>query len=128
VHDVSGLYLVACDNDPAKEGIKLIEPSVAAADAHPKAPPPGVKHSRVTSLPAREPKNGLWFKALRVPGSENGRNPDRFAIAAFPAKYQKGQMTFIVNEEGTQWKKDLGGLGIDVWPNDPPASGWQKMD
>ena len=55
-----------------------------------------------------------------------------FAFVAYPAEYRSsGVMTFIVNEDGVAYQKDLGGK-TDVLGNAMkeynPNSGWQKAE
>src|SRR5208282_3108278 len=62
----------------------------------------------------------------------SGKMTDGFAFVAYPAEYRSsGVMTFIVNEDGVVYQKDLG------WKTDAlakamkeynPGSGWQKAE
>lgn len=122
VGDVAGLYYLT---HSSSQQLRMIEISVALADANPK--PTG---RWTASLPlVTRPKAGYWFKALPVEGAVDGRHPDRFAFAAYPDKYgEKHILTFILNQDGDMWLKDLGGRVIGAWPKDPSAEGWTKMD
>jgi len=142
--DVAGLYglkpAVGADTEATagKAGEsgkvnKLIEPSLAKADttedrwAYP-----------VLEITEPEPKSGYFFSALKqgelggkvvTYHTGDGRNADMFGFVAYPAEYGvTGKMTFIVNEDNTIWQKDCGGEDIDVFPANPPAAGWRKMD
>ena len=54
-----------------------------------------------------------------------GRHPERFGIVLFPEEYgESGFLTFLVDETGDKWSKDLGGAEIDTFPADPAGSGW----
>lgn len=66
-----------------------------------------------------EPFHGYYFKILKAQGKHangsafdyivNGRMIMGFALVAYPAKYgSSGIMTFIVNQEGKIYEKDLG--------------------
>lgn len=68
---------------------------------------------------APEPYNGYYFKILtrqggHAPGGKysyviNGRMIAGFALVAWPAEYgESGIMTFIVNQQGRVYQKDLG--------------------
>ncbi len=55
-----------------------------------------------------------------------------FAFVAYPAEYRSsGVMTFIVNEDGVEYQKDLG-RKTDILANAMkeynPNSGWQKAE
>lgn len=67
-----------------------------------------------------EPFHGYYFKILKGQGEHanggafdyviDGKMVLGFALAAYPAKYgASGIMTFIVNQEGVIYEKDLGG-------------------
>lgn len=72
------------------------------------------------SLPANvQPKAGYFFKVLRGQGSnapggsksyiENGNQTKGYALVAWPAAYdESGRNTFIMNNTGTVYQKDLG--------------------
>jgi len=85
----------------------------------------------VTETFTPQPKAGYWFSMIPLmhdgkPYAENRRN--HYAICAFPADYgNSGQVTFIINEEGTVYSMDFGeGKPIKKWPgSDPIAEGWE---
>ena len=129
VGDVSRLYYLESRN----ETIKLIERSVANADGAPKG-----------SLDDPGPKAGYLYAAIPLEGTGapydrgGGRNPEKYAFCAYPAKYQPkawhrnslsiNDETFIINEDNVIWKKDIGGAAVRQWPKDPLAEGWSKLD
>jgi hypothetical protein len=131
--DVSGLY--GGLSVGSTEMIKLIEVSVAGADAAPTgalelgaAGPGQVAQSRY-AVPA--PKWGYFYRALRHSDEPPGRpDPDRFAFCAFPEDYPRhGRFTFVIDERNTLFKKDLGhDRGVDVFPADPLKDGWDRLD
>ena len=69
--------------------------------------------------PAHEPFHGYYFKILtrqgkHAPGGKynyviNGNMIGGFALVAWPAEYgESGIMTFMVNQQGRVYQKDLG--------------------
>jgi hypothetical protein len=137
VADVSGLYRI----DPGVP-LRLIERSIATADARPSVPvdKEGTVHgSKLIGLEKPMPKDGYWFAAIEKYENEKGgatpydegkgRNPKRFGICAYPAEHGKtGIFTFLINESYTVWKKDTGGKSVDLLPADLKKSGWIKQD
>ena len=62
----------------------------------------------------------------------NGKMTEGFAFVAYPAEYRSsGVMTFMVNEDGVVYEKDLGKktdvLGKAMKQYDP-GPGWQKAE
>ena len=144
VKDVAGFYGIvgatgsSTECHPAKEGettlIKLIEPSMAAADTT-------EGRWEYPALNAKEPEasSGYFVAALKkykLDGEEGkydsgaGRNSDMFGFVAYPETYGvTGRLTFIVNEDNVVWSKDLGPGGeVDTFPASPAAEGWSKVD
>jgi hypothetical protein len=125
--DVSGLY--GARPAATEEMIKLIEISVAGADAAPLDGGP--------ALVARDqyvvfaPKAGYWYRAL----CHDDEDPDaldrqRFAACAYPAFYPKsGRRTYILGEGHTIYQRDTGGRPPDVFP-DPESlkRDWAPLD
>lgn len=132
--DVKGLYFIAAGT-PTPSPIRLIEISVAAADAR-MNPDAGYSASNpaATVLPS-SPKSGYWYTHLtnyeEPKGTTNNaygaRNTDRFGYLAFPNAYgSSGRLVFIVNEGGTMFKKDPGSSSAVV--TTLPASGVDDTD
>lgn len=80
---------------------------------------------------SREPYYGYYYRILLEPNSSTNGNGG-FAVLAFPADYRSsGVMTFILEQDGTAYEKDLG-------PNTPdaaehvassaPDNSWSKVD
>lgn len=118
--DICGLYVIEGEDGTP---IKLVEIAMARADAHPV--------SDTTLLEGMKPTvGGYYFASLHPPGEKNGRHPSRFAACSYPVEYGvNGVSTFIINEENTIFRKDLGRSGgIDHYPDDPVAEGWTKLD
>jgi len=108
--DVAGLYTVRDQ--------KLIELSLAAADARPTEP--------IERFASRSPKAGYLYRALLHEG-ESVPGPDRFAFAAFPESPAAGPLTFIIDERGVVWKKARPGAVL-FFPADPVRAGWTRME
>ncbi|HUR38122.1 MAG TPA: DUF2950 family protein [Planctomycetota bacterium] len=118
--DIAGLYALAPGGGPA---IRLIELSVAAADDRP------VLSIAPYAKPA--PKSGYWYRALRHADEAVLDANLRFAAECHPADYPKsGRWTFIVDENNTVFRADLGhGRGIEVYPTDDELRAkWSKLD
>jgi hypothetical protein len=132
--DIAGLYGL-CDRT-SPEMIKLVEISVAGADSHaldPGATPPAPgKMAGQAYYATRYPKAGYWFRAIRHADEKDTVDAySRFAACAYPANYPNtGRLTFIVDENNTIYKRDLGRPGgIDVFPTDEELKlQWAKID
>jgi len=84
-----------------------------------------------------DPFKGYFFEILtrqgpNPPGGEydyivNGNMIAGFALVAFPAEYgESGVMTFVVNQQGTVFQKDIGPFpGMDRYD---PDSSWSAVD
>ena len=79
----------------------------------------GYRMERKGQDSTREPFHGYFFKILtrqgkHAPGGKynyiiNGHMIGGFALVAWPAEYgESGIMTFIVNQQGRVYQKDLG--------------------
>lgn len=91
---------------------------------------------------AGQPFHGYYYRILSAQGASapggaksylrDGRMTGGFALIAWPAKYgDSGVMSFIVNQDGVVYEKDLGAttatVAAAVKAFDPGA-GWQKAD
>jgi hypothetical protein len=116
-HD--GLYWASLPGEPESP----LGP--AFADASPRAPYHGYVYRILTAQgPAA---NGGAKSYLR-----NGRMTEGFALIAWPAKYgDTGVMSFIVNQDGVVYEKDLGPNTAAVAPSirafDPDPS-WRRSE
>jgi Protein of unknown function (DUF2950) len=123
-----GLYWKTGDNDPASP----IGPQVAAAASEGYAMQQG--HST--------PFHGYYFRMLTRQGPAakggardyvvGGQLTRGFAFVAYPAEYRNsGVMTFIVNQDGVVFEKDLGQdtekLGAAMSEYNPDAT-WDRQD
>ena len=91
--------------------------------------------------PDRKPLHGYYFRMLTEQGpkatggalsyTENGKLVHGFAFVAFPAKYRSsGVQTFVVNEHGRVYEKDLGQLtqqAAKSMKTYNPDSTWTRM-
>ncbi len=119
---------------------KLIEPSLADADAAP-VNAPGIVPAAANPVP----KAGYLFKVVPYYVSQGkpvaygttggiekwGKlfNFGKFSYCAFPAEYAvTGRKTFFMDESITIWWKDTGGEPVLVAPENPATEGWAKLD
>jgi hypothetical protein len=125
----NGLYWKASDGEPPSP----IGPLVASAEAE--------GYSKSEAGPPT-PYRGYFFRILARQGKHaadgaksyfgNGKMTEGFAFLAYPAKYRSsGVMTFIVNQDGAVYQKDLGkkteALGKAIEEYNPDSS-WRKVD
>jgi hypothetical protein len=90
----------------------------------------------------RVPYHGYFFRILTAQGTStpdgartyiaDGRMTGGFALVAWPALFgASGIMSFIVNQDGTVFQKDLGPntawLGVTMKDYDPDLS-WTRVD
>jgi hypothetical protein len=125
----SGLYWKTADGEPQSP----IGPLVASAVAEGYA-----KNQRGAPTPYR----GYYYRVLTGQGKNSpggaksyivdGKMTRGFAFVAYPAEYRSsGVMTFIVNEDGLVYQKDLGGktgILVNAMKEYNPGSGWQKAE
>ena len=125
----NGLYWKAADGEPQSPIGPLIASAVAEGYA-----------KRPSGAPT--PYRGYYFHILTIQGKNSpggpksyiasGKMTGGFAFVAYPAEYRSsGVMTFIVNEDGVVYQKDLG------WKTDNlakamkeynPGFGWEKTE
>lgn len=137
--DVSGLYTLV----PAggKDPIKLIELSIAAADAAPLN-----DGADVLKFARPAPKAGYHFRVMTTDNSSGtpeayavdtqgdksrGKvyNNSRFGFCVYPAEYGvTGTRTFIINENNTIFAKDTEGEPVLEWPSDADLREWSRLD
>jgi hypothetical protein len=125
----NGLYWKAAEGEPQSP----IGPLVASALAKDLA-----KSQDVAPAPYR----GYYYRMLTRQGKNgpggaksyivNGKMTEGFAFVAYPAEYRSsGVMTFIVNEDGIVYQKDLGkktDVLAKAMKEYNPDSGWQKAE
>lgn len=100
----------------------------------------GDEYARETTRPL--PFHGYYYRILtsqgrHAPGGPksyifNGKMTRGFAFVAYPAEYRSsGVMTFIVNQDGIIYQKDLGprtGVRAKAMTQYAPDSTWKKVD
>ena len=117
----AGLYAVAFRSDPGKQN-GLYWPTAKGAKRSPLGDLVAEAATEGRNLEAAqqpEPFHGYLFKILTAQGSKvpggaksyvvNGEMSGGFALVAWPAQYDaSGIMTFVINQSGVVWQKDLG--------------------
>ncbi len=125
----NGLYWKAADGEPQSP----IGPLVASAVAEGYVKPP---------IGAPTPYRGYYYHIVtrqgkNAPGGAksyivNGKMTEGFAFVAYPAEYgSSGVMTFIVDEDGVVYQKDLGqktAVLAKAMKEYNPGAGWQKSE
>ncbi len=127
----NGLYWPAAPGEPASPLAPLVE--TAQAEGYPGA---------VRQGGGQEPYHGYYYGFLKGQGPEapggarsymqDGRLTGGFGIVAWPARYgNSGIMTFIINQNGVVFQKDLGPgtakLAGDMSLFNPTAS-WARVE
>jgi len=125
----NGLYWKAADAEPQSP----VGPLVAAADA---------AGNGKTQDGSTTPYRGYYYLILTRQGKNgpggaksyivNGKMSEGFAFVAYPAEYRSsGVMTFIVNQDGVVYEKDLGKKSdvlAKAMKEYNPNSSWQKAE
>jgi hypothetical protein len=125
----NGLYWKAAEGEPQSP----VGPLVASAFANDTAK---------SQVGAPTPYRGYYYRLLTSQGKNgpggaksylvNGKMAEGFAFLAYPAEYRSsGVMTFIVNEDGVVYQKDLGkktDLLAKAMKEYNPNSSWQKAE
>jgi DUF2950 family protein len=126
-HD--GLYWKAANGEPQSPVGPLVAAAVVGGDS-------------TTQEATPTPYRGYYFHMLNGQGqtglsgakdsNANGKSTEGFAFIAYPAEYRSsGVMTFVVNQDGTVYEKDLGkkteslAKGMKQYN---PNSGWKKTE
>ena len=149
-YDVSCLHRMYRPDGQTKAAFIAID--LARADGQPAALDQSTKTFGSTSQIENwanittAPKLGYFFRAMLTddqgqPYNQNevgntefkATNNSRFAFVAYPAEYgQTARKTFIVNQEGTVYSKDMGGETTKIvlqWPGSNPAGlDWNVAD
>lgn len=147
--DVKGLYTMTSaavrggyGNTTTDPAIKLIELSLASADADPTFFPAGGENSTLQTYAVSSAKSGYWFAALNADGSidpakedpryrqDTGGDPpmgpchhvSRFGFVCFPDSLSADKYVYIVNENNTVFRAVVTG-GTLRGPKTPPGVG-----
>jgi hypothetical protein len=122
--DPAGIYaLKLVSDDGARNG--LYWPTGADEPPSPAGPFVAAAAGEGYRRGARQPYHGYYYRMLYKQGKNakgghreyfrGGLLTEGFALVAWPAEYQvSGVMTFIVNQDGTVFQKDLGDSTEDI--------------
>jgi hypothetical protein len=125
----NGLYWKAADGEPQSPIGPLVAAAVAQGYAKGENGPP-------------TPYRGYYFHVITRQGKDapggpksyivNGKMTEGFAVVAYPAEYRSsGVMTFIVNQDGVVYERDLG-KKTDILAKTMKeynlTAGWKKSD
>jgi hypothetical protein len=123
----NGLYWKAAEGESQSPIGPLVASAFVTGKSQGGAPTPyrGYYYRMLT----RQGKNGLGGAKSYI---ANGKMTEGYAFVAYPAEYRSsGVMTFIVNEDGVVYQKDLGKktdtLAKDMKEYNPNSS-WQKSE
>ena len=126
--DHDGLFSLGPDEDKSPIGFSL---ALAGIDSPP-----------ASGSPAPAPYDGYFFRILTAQGKNapggaknyisDGKLVLGFAFLAYPSQYpSSGVMTFIINQDGVVYRKDLGpetgNLAQRITVYDPDSS-WQRAE
>jgi len=125
----NGLYWEAANGEPQSPIGPLVASAVAEGYAKKQNGAPTPYRGYYFHVLTRQGKNSPGGPKTYIAG---GKMTEGFAFVAYPAEYRSsGVMTFIVNEDGVVYQKDLG------WKTDAlaksmkeynPNFGWQKAE
>jgi hypothetical protein len=125
----NGLYWKAAEGESASPIGPLVAAAVAEGYVKGQAGPP-------------TPYRGYLYHVLKAQGKKtpggakkyvvNGKMSEGFAFVAYPAEYRSsGVMTFVVDQDGTVYQKDLGkkteAIGKAMKEYNPDST-WQKAE
>jgi hypothetical protein len=125
----NGLYWKAADGEPQSPIGPLVASAVAEGYARVQNGDPTPYRGYYYRILTRQGKNGSGGAKNYV---VNGKMTQGFAFVAYPAEYRSsGVMTFIVNEDGVVYEKDLGEKTATLakaMKKYNPDSNWQKAE
>jgi len=126
-HD--GLYWKAADGEPQSPIGPLVASAVAEGYAKGQGGPPTPYRGYYYHVLTRQGKNGPGGAKSYI---VNGKMTEGVAFVAYPAEYRSsGVMTFIVNQDGVVYQKDLGkktDVLAKAMKKYNPDSSWQKAE
>ena len=125
----NGLYWGAADGEPQSPIGPLVASAVAEGYAKSQNGAPTPYRGYYYRILTRQSKNAAGGAKSYI---VNGKMTEGFAFVAYPAEYRSsGVMTFIVNEDGVVYQKDLG-KRTDVLARAmkeyKPDSTWQRAE
>ena len=125
----NGLYWKAADGEPQSPIGPLVASAVAEGYAKSRDGAPTPYRGYYYLILTRQGKNGPGGAKSYI---VNGKMTEGFAFVAYPAEYRSsGVMTFIVNEDGVVYQKDLGrktDVLAKAMKEYNPNSSWQKAE
>jgi prepilin-type N-terminal cleavage/methylation domain-containing protein len=151
--DVKGLYTMTSYSAPGNAGgtvdppLRLIDISIAAADADGVTHPAGGENMDVTQFGVMSHKGGYWYAALTTDSNASGpeasymqdtggipamgsvHNINKYGFISFPESPSFGKYVFIVNENAAVFRSALTTnvrLGIAVPPGTTGILGTYK--
>ena len=125
----NGLYWKASEGEPLSPIGPLVASAVAQGDAKSQNGAPTPYRGYYYNVLTRQGKNAPGGARSYI---VNGKMTEGFAFVAYPAEYRSsGVMTFIVNQDGVTYEKDLGkktDVLAKAMKEYNPNSSWQKAD
>lgn len=125
----NGLYWAVSDDEPQSPVGPLVASAVSEGYVKGKDAPPTPYRGYFFHILARQGKDASGgAKSYTV----NGKMTEGFAFVAYPAEYRaSGVMTFVVNQDGVVYQKDLGkktkALGKSMQDYNPDSS-WHMAE
>jgi hypothetical protein len=125
----NGLYWKVAEGEPQSPIGPLVASAVAEGYVKGQAGPPTPYRGYLFHILMRQGKHAQGGAKSYI---VNGKMTAGFAFIAYPAEYRSsGVMTFIVNQDGIVYQKDLGkkteSLGKAIQEYNPDAS-WRKAE
>ncbi|HZD50011.1 MAG TPA: DUF2950 domain-containing protein [Silvibacterium sp.] len=125
----NGLYWKAADGEPQSPIGPLVASAVAEGYANSQDGTPTPYRGYYYRVLTRQGNNGPGGRRSYI---VNGKMTGGFAFVAYPAEYgSSGVMTFIINEDGVVYQKDLGkktDVLAKAMKEYNPNSSWQKAE
>ena len=125
----NGLYWKAADGEPQSPIGPLVASAVAKGYGKSLEGAPTPYRGYYYLVLTRQGKNGPGGAKSYI---ANGKMTEGFAFVAYPAEYRSsGVMTFLVNEDGVVYEKDLGkktDVLAKAMKEYNPNSSWQKSE
>ena len=125
----NGLYWKVSDGEPQSPIGPLVASAVAEGYNKGQAGPPTPYRGYLFHVLTRQGKNGSGGAKNYI---ANGKMTEGFAFVAYPAEYRSsGVMTFVVNQDGSVFQKDLGkkteSLGKAMQEYNPDST-WHRVE
>ena len=125
----NGLYWKAAEGEPQSPVGPLVASAFAKGYAKSQEGAPTPYRGYYYQILTRQGKNGTGGAKSYI---VNGKMTEGFAFVAYPAEYRSsGVMTFVVNEDGVVYQKDLGkktDVLAKAMKEYDPNSSWQKAE